>query len=96
DTAVTDDLAAEGVARDVVRAVQQARREAGLEVSDRITVTLLAESHVGDAVRAHEKFLRAETLADDVAYGSLDAHPADAPTASVGDGASVGVLVVRA
>jgi isoleucyl-tRNA synthetase len=96
DTAVTDELAAEGVARDVVRAVQQARRDAGLEVSDRITVTLLAESHVGDAVRTHEKFLRSETLADDVAYGSLDAHPADAPKASVGDGASVGVLVARA
>jgi isoleucyl-tRNA synthetase len=96
DTAVTDDLAAEGVARDVVRAVQQARRDAGLEVSDRITVTLLAESHVGDAVRTHEKFLRSETLADDVAYGSLESHAADAPTASVGDGAPVGVLVTKA
>ena len=36
DTAVTPELAAEGLARDLVRAVQQARRDAGLDVSDRI------------------------------------------------------------
>ena len=39
DTAVTPELAAEGVARDLVRAVQQARRDAGLDVSDRIALT---------------------------------------------------------
>jgi isoleucyl-tRNA synthetase len=95
DTTVNDDLAAEGVARDVVRAVQQARRDAGFEVSDRISVTLLLDDQVGDAVRAHEQFLRSETLADDVKYGSLVDHPGGAPTSTVGDGATVGVLVVR-
>ena len=40
DTAVTPELAAEGLARDVVRVVQQARRDAGLDVSDRITLTV--------------------------------------------------------
>ncbi|MBI2246162.1 MAG: isoleucine--tRNA ligase [Nocardioides sp.] len=39
DTAVTPELAAEGIARDLVRTVQQARRDAGLEVSDRIALT---------------------------------------------------------
>jgi isoleucyl-tRNA synthetase len=94
DTAVTGELAAEGVARDVVRAVQQARRDAGLEVSDRISVTLHADESVRDAVRTHEEFLRSETLADDVAYGAGDA-PDGTPTTTVGDGASVAVLVVR-
>src|SRR5205823_160453 len=56
DTAVTPELAAEGVARDVVRVVQQARRDAGFEVSDRITLTVLAADDVLDAVRAHEPF----------------------------------------
>lgn len=42
DTAVTDELAAEGLARDVIRVVQQARREAGLDISDRITLTVEA------------------------------------------------------
>ena len=40
DTALTPELAAEGVARDLVRAVQQARRDAGLDVSDRIALTI--------------------------------------------------------
>jgi isoleucyl-tRNA synthetase len=75
--------------------VQQARRDAGLQVSDRISVTLLADGEVGDAVRTHEQFLRSETLADDVSYGSLTDHRDDAPTSTVGDGATVGVLVVR-
>ena len=48
DTAVTPELAAEGLARDVVRAVQQARRDAGLAVNDRITLALSGD----DAVRA--------------------------------------------
>ncbi|HEX5407655.1 MAG TPA: isoleucine--tRNA ligase [Pseudonocardiaceae bacterium] len=93
DTNVTDDLAAEGVARDVVRAVQQARRDAGFEVSDRISVTLLLDGEVGDAVRTHEEFLKSETLADGVTYSSPEADAAT--TATVGDGATVGVLVVR-
>ncbi len=94
DTAVTDVLAAEGVARDVVRAVQQARRDAGLEVSDRISVTLLADDTVGDAVRTHERFVRSETLADAVSYAAPGSVEGAGP-ATVGDGSSIGVLVVR-
>jgi isoleucyl-tRNA synthetase len=94
DTAVSDVLAAEGVARDVVRAVQQARREAGLEVSDRISVTLLVDDQVGDAVRTHEQFLRSETLADAVSYAAPDSAQG-AAAATVGDGSPVGVLVTR-
>lgn len=71
DTEVTPELAAEGTARDVVRAVQQARRDAGLEVSDRIALTLDAPEPVLDAVRAHEAFVAGEVLATSVAYAEL-------------------------
>jgi isoleucyl-tRNA synthetase len=63
DTRLTPELAAEGTARDVVRIVQQARRDAGLAVSDRIRLTIGADGAVAEAVRAHAGFVAAETLA---------------------------------
>jgi isoleucyl-tRNA synthetase len=71
DLRVTPELAAEGTARDVVRVVQQARRDAGLDVSDRIRLTVGADGAVADAVRAHAAFVTAETLAT-----TLDVRPA--------------------
>jgi isoleucyl-tRNA synthetase len=69
DTTVTPELAAEGLARDVVRVVQLARREAGLAVTDRVAVTVEGSPAVGAAVRAHEPFVAGEVLATEVALG---------------------------
>lgn len=63
DTVVTPELAEEGLARDLVRAVQQARKDAGLDVSDRIHLVLAGTASVVAAARAHEQLLRRETLA---------------------------------
>jgi isoleucyl-tRNA synthetase len=63
DTELTPELEAEGTARDVVRSVQQARRDAGLEVSDRIRLTIGADEATAAAIEAHADFLKAETLA---------------------------------
>jgi isoleucyl-tRNA synthetase len=63
DTALTPELEAEGVARDLVRAVQQARRDAGLDVSDRIVLVVSADAAVVDAARTHADLIRRETLA---------------------------------
>jgi isoleucyl-tRNA synthetase len=84
DTHVTPELAAEGTARDVVRVVQQARRDAGLSVSDRIRLTIGADGAVAGAVRAHAGLVAAETLAV-----SVDVRPAgdvDAEPQPAGDG----------
>ena len=59
---VTAELAAEGLARDVVRAIQQARKDADLNVSDRIATEISAEADVLDAIRAHEELVKSETL----------------------------------
>jgi isoleucyl-tRNA synthetase len=73
DTAVTPELAAEGLARDVVRVVQMARREAGLDVADRVSLVVEASDEVAAAVQAHRDFLAAETLAVSVTVGKAGA-----------------------
>ncbi|HEX4252242.1 MAG TPA: DUF5915 domain-containing protein, partial [Pseudonocardia sp.] len=93
DTEVTPELAAEGLAKDVVRLVQQARREAGLDVSDRIAVTLQAPADVLDAVRAHQEFLASEVLAEAVAYDSV-AEPTLAAPVTGGSEVKVHVAAV--
>ena len=63
DTEVTPELEVEGVARDLVRQVQQARREAGLDVSDRIRLEIDAPAPVVAAFEAHRDLVTGETLA---------------------------------
>jgi isoleucyl-tRNA synthetase len=94
DTAVTPELAAEGLARDVVRAVQQARRAAGLGVSDRISLAIAATPAAQQAVRAHQQLITGETLATALELagpGALDQDPLAGPPTPVGDGESVRV-----
>ena len=71
NTQVTPELAAEGLARDVVRAVQQARRDAGLDISDRISLTITGDDEVWAATVAHQDLIMRETLA--VQFGSAGA-----------------------
>jgi isoleucyl-tRNA synthetase len=63
DTTVTPELEAEGVARDVIRAVQQARRDASLDVSDRIALRVTAPAATVAAVSANRELVTRETLA---------------------------------
>ena len=93
DTVVTPELAAEGTARDVVRVIQSARRDAGLDVSDRIAATIGADGAVADAVRAHADFIAAETLASDLRV--VPAAEVTAAPQPVGDGAQVGVSISK-
>ncbi|MEO5993047.1 MAG: DUF5915 domain-containing protein, partial [Arthrobacter sp.] len=62
NTEVTPELEAEGLARDMVRSIQQARKDAGLNVSDRIRTTVAAPVDVIDAIRVHENLVSTETL----------------------------------
>jgi isoleucyl-tRNA synthetase len=68
DLEVTEALEAEGLARDLVRAVQQARRDAGLAVSDRIALTLGLPEPLRGRVARFEDFVAGETLATSVAW----------------------------
>jgi isoleucyl-tRNA synthetase len=70
DTGVTPELESEGLARDVVRHVQQARRDADLVVTDRILLWLDGDKALIDAVRAHEAHVTGQVLATEVLYGA--------------------------
>ena len=63
DTVLTPELEREGLARDLVRLVQQARKAADLHVSDRISLTVRASGPWLDALAAFENEVKAETLA---------------------------------
>jgi isoleucyl-tRNA synthetase len=91
DTSVTPELADEGIARDVIRVVQQARRDANLDVSDRIGLTIDAPADVVRAVKTHEELLRGETLATQVVYGSVP----NGSVGKVGEGLEVRVSVSK-
>ncbi len=90
DTAVTPDLEAEGLARDVVRAVQQARRDAGLDVSDRIALRLAGDAAAVAAISAHRDLVAGETLAT-----NLDVREGAAGPVAVGAGSGVTIELER-
>ncbi|GAA0956442.1 isoleucine--tRNA ligase [Frigoribacterium faeni] len=96
DTATTPELEAEGLARDVVRAVQQARKNADLDVSDRIVTTLSVDAAGARAIEAHRDLIQAETLTTELVVDVRDDLAELADAVAVGDGSVVTVEVRRA
>jgi isoleucyl-tRNA synthetase len=92
DGKVTAELAAEGLARDVIRAVQQARKDADFDVSDRIKLILTATDDVLAAVAEHSTLVKSETLTLE-----LETHSNSVLTepVAVGDGQQVEILVQK-
>ena len=83
-----DELRREGLAREIVHAVQNARRDAGLEVTDRIELVLGGDPDLLEAARAHEPYVAGETLATTVSY---DGEAAGAATEIEGRGLRIGL-----
>ena len=72
DTELTPELEAEGVARDLIRLVQQARRDAGFDVSDRIELTVGASERLQGQLAEHVAFIRSETLSTSLAWAGAE------------------------
>ena len=70
ELSIDDELRREGLVREIVHAVQLARRDAGLQIADRIVLTLAGDETLLEAARAHEDYLSGEVLAVDVRYGA--------------------------
>jgi isoleucyl-tRNA synthetase len=73
DLDVTPQLEREGLARDVVRTVQEARKNAGLDVSDHIRLVLdfASAPEMRAAVEEHRAMVAGETLADEITFGPV-------------------------
>jgi isoleucyl-tRNA synthetase len=91
ELSIDEDLRREGLAREIVHAVQLARREAGLDISDRIDLALDGDAMLLEAARHHETYLAGEVLAVSVAY---DAN-GTGETASI-EGRELRISVARA
>lgn len=73
DKQLTPELESEGLSREIVRAVQKARKDAGLNVDDRIHLMLATSNEtVADAVKSWATTIRAEVLATDLTTDSVD------------------------
>ena len=94
DLELTDELAVEGQARELVRAIQDARKAAILDVSDRIELGVSATSDVAASFDAFRDYVAGETLAVNVVDAPLDG---DAFRLEVEiDGQSVGISLRKA
>jgi isoleucyl-tRNA synthetase len=62
DARITPELAAEGMAREIIRHVQNSRKEANLEMEDRIELYLGADGKLAEAIAAHRDYIAGETL----------------------------------
>lgn len=79
DTTITPSLKKEGIAREVIRLVQNARKQAGLQVDDRIVLSISADdSEVIEAIKQNKAYICAETLCAELANEVADGHTEEA------------------
>ncbi len=91
DLELTDDLRREGVARELIRAIQDARRSAGFDVADRIALGVEAGPVVAAALTAHRETVAGETLAVEVHDAAVEGTAVEASI----DGERVRISVGR-
>ncbi len=69
ETALSEELTREGVARELVHQIQQMRKEAGLEIADRITLYYEGDARLSEALEVHREYVLREVLAADARRG---------------------------
>jgi isoleucyl-tRNA synthetase len=94
ELALDDELRREGLAREVVHAIQAARKAAGLDVSDRIALTLGGDEALLAAARAHEPYVTGETLTTAIDYDGATVN-GDAHAVEI-EGLALRIAVARA
>jgi len=74
DVTISDDLKAEGIARELVNRVQNLRKDSGLEITDRILLKVDTNALIQEAIKSNKEYVCNEVLANDVLFESLDSE----------------------
>ncbi len=92
DTTITPELRREGLAREFVRRVQNLRKEAGLEVADRIRLTYQATPDLAEAVEAFREYIMGEVLAVEMQAAEPPADAARVEATFDGEKVTLGIV----
>ncbi|MBK6562423.1 isoleucine--tRNA ligase [Candidatus Amarobacter glycogenicus] len=90
-TTITPELADEGLARELVRRIQDMRREAGFELADRITTWVSGPGDVARVLASHGDYIRGETLSTELIQGPAPAEASQAEADLEGTKVALGV-----
>jgi len=74
---LTDELKNEGMARELINRIQNIRKESGLEITDRISVTISPNEEVAKAIGSFADYIKTQVLADDVRLEANDGQEVD-------------------
>ena len=91
-TELTPKLVQEGLAREFVRRVQDLRKNADLDVADRIELFVEASAGLRSAIEAHKEYITAETLTSTLQFGSPPSQASLAEDSFDGESVKVGLV----
>jgi isoleucyl-tRNA synthetase len=74
---LTDELKQEGMAREIINRVQNIRKESGLEITDRISITLAPQAEIETSVKAFGEYIKTQVLADSIEIAANDGTEVD-------------------
>ena len=77
DVELTEDLLKEGMARELINRIQNMRKDMGLEITDRIRVTIAPHQKVEDSISVYKEYVQTQVLADDITIGDNDGDEID-------------------
>ena len=77
DVELTDELLKEGMARELINRIQNMRKEMGLEITDRIRVTIAQNHKVEDSISIYKEYVQTQVLADDITVDDNDGEEID-------------------
>ena len=69
-----DELKSEGIARELINRVQNLRKDSGLEVTDKIEITIDTTQLIQNAIQTNKEYVCNEVLATDVKFGSVGSN----------------------